>query len=400
MTGGAEGLVGTPLAQVETPALVVDVPRLDRNLQRMRDALRARGVRLRPHVKTTKSVPIVRRALEAGGGITVSTLDEAEYFLAHGIADILYAVGLAPAKLPRVRRLIEAGARLTVTVDSREMAEELARFGVSAGMRIPAVIELDTDGHRSGVRPDEPRLLDIGRALQAGAELRGVMTHAGESYHCGSRESIAAMAEQERRGAVAAAERLRAAGLACPVVSVGSTPTALYGRSAEGLTEVRAGVYMFFDLFMAGAGVCAVDDVALSVLATVIGHQADKGWVITDAGWTALSGDRSTRNQAVDQGFGLVRRSDGGPLADDLVVRIANQEHGIVARRDDGPLDVARYPIGSQLRVLPNHACSMAASFAHYLASEDGATVSAVWPRLHGHGLYGALAGVAPEVSA
>ena len=113
------------------------------------------------------------------------------------------------------------------------------------------------------------------------------------------------MAEQERRAAVSCADAIRAAGLPCPVVSVGSTPTAHFARSLEGVTEVRAGVYVFFDLVMAGLGVCQADDIAASVLTTVIGHQAEKGWILVDAGWMAMSRDRGTAKQPVDQLYGL-----------------------------------------------------------------------------------------------
>ena len=133
---------------------------------------------------------------------------------------------------------------------------------------------------------------------------------------------------------------LRARGHACPVVSVGSTPTATFAESFDGVTEVRTGVYMFQDLVMAGLGVCAIDDIAISVLASVIGHQRDKNWIITDAGWMAMSRDRGTQKQKIDQGYGVVCDAAGMPI-DDLIVVDANQEHGIVARRDGGAIDFA-----------------------------------------------------------
>jgi D-serine deaminase-like pyridoxal phosphate-dependent protein len=160
------------------------------------------------------------------------------------------------------------------------------------------LIEIDSDGHRSGVKPDDAVLLDIGRILEGGGtQLRGIMTHAGDSYNCDTVEKIRAMAVRERDAVARCAARLRAAGLPCPIVSVGSTPTATYSEDLTGVTEVRAGVYMFFDLVMAGLNVCKVDDIAVSVLATVIGHQPDKGWIITDAGWMAMSRDRGTAAQ-------------------------------------------------------------------------------------------------------
>ncbi len=145
-------------------------------------------------------------------------------------------------------------------------------------------------------------------------------------------------------------------------MSIGSTPTAHFARSLEGVTEVRAGVFVFFDLVMHGIGVCNVDDIALSVLCTVIGHQREKGWLITDAGWMAMSRDRGTAKQPVDQGYGLVCDIDGKPLAD-LVMVDANQEHGIVSHRTD-PSATPMLPVGTLLRVLPNHACATGRSTA------------------------------------
>ncbi len=370
------------LDQTQTPALVLDRARLDQNLARMATQLRRLAVPLRPHVKTAKSHPVVKRALEGQpGGVTVSTLAEAEACAAEGITDILYAVGIEPGKLDRVAALRQRGVDLLVILDSVAMASRLVDEGRTRGVHLPALIELDTDGHRAGVDPGSPVLLAIAAAL--GPTLRGVMTHAGESYNAQSRAAIREMAEQERAGAVRAAERLRAAGHACPVVSVGSTPTALFATDLAGVTEVRAGVHMFMDLVMAGLGVCEVSDIAISVLTTVIGHQEEKGWLLTDGGWTALSRDRGTASQRVDQRYGLVCDLLGVPIGD-LVVSGANQEHGIVASRSGGPMDFARFPVGTKLRVLPNHACATAAQHAEYHVVDGGTDVIDRWPRFGG----------------
>ena len=366
------------LHDLETPALLLDPSVLDRNLTRMQARMDQLGVRLRPHVKTMKSIDVLRRI--RGGTqapITVSTLKEAEYFLDYGVTNILYAVGIAPGKLPHAAALTRRGADLTLILDSIEAAQTVKKAAVT----FPVLIELDVDGHRSGVSPDSLQLLEIAAVL--GDSLRGVMTHAGESYNCTTTAAIVEMAEQERAGAVRAAERLRAAGFNSPVVSVGSTPTATFAANLGGVTEVRAGVYMFNDLVMAGIGVCRIDDIALSVLVSVIGHQAERGWIITDGGWMALSRDRGTAQQRVDQGFGLVRRLDGVP--DDLIVTSVNQEHGIIARRDGRSPDFGRYPVGTLLRILPNHACATGAQHARYQVIEgDDPTVIACWERTNG----------------
>ncbi len=370
------------IADLPTPAALLDAERLDRNIAAMQARARALGVRLRPHVKTTKCWPVVQRQLAAGAtGITVSTLKEAEQFATQGVSDILYAVGIVPGKLAAVRALREQGCRLTVILDSVEAAEALVAHGRAHGHRFDVMIEIDTDGQRAGLAPDAPALPAVARALaEGGAQLLGVMTHCGASYGCRGEAELAAMAEQERARCVAAAQVLRAAGHACPEVSVGSTPTALFARSLHGVTELRAGVYAFHDLVMRGLGVCTTDDIALSVLTTVIGHQRDKGWVLVDAGWMAMSRDRGRD----DCGYGVVCDEAGRPLPG-LLMTGANQEHGIVSRAD-GSADTSlaeRLPVGTRLRVLPNHACATAAQFDRY-AVLDAGTVAGIWGRFNG----------------
>lgn len=374
------------LTDIPTPAALIDDARMTHNIARMQDRITALGVRLRPHVKTAKCIEVARRQQAAGArGITVSTLKEAEQFFAAGFDDILYAACITPNKIDRALALRRRGCRLTLIVDSTAAAEALVAKGRSDNHAFEVMIEIDTDGHRSGVKPDDDVLLAIGRALHhGGAVLAGVLTHAGSSYDLDNEVALAQLAEQERQGVVTAAERLRAAGLPCPDVSVGSTPTALCVRDLSGVTEVRAGVYVFFDLVMSNVGVCTPHDIALSVLTTVIGHQSEKGWVIVDAGWMAMSRDRGTARHGVDYGYGAICDADGRPL-DNIIMTAANQEHGIVCRRDgQADPDIARrFPIGTLLRVLPNHACATGAQFSEYRLM-DGARAAATWERFDG----------------
>jgi D-serine deaminase-like pyridoxal phosphate-dependent protein len=374
------------LDALPTPALILDEARMLRNVARLRGRLGPLGVALRPHLKTVKSVEAARRLLTGGSGpATVSTLKEAEVFSAAGVRDILYAVGIAPQKLSRVLALRAAGCDLSVVLDSPEQAIAVAEASRQAGDAVPVLIEIDCDGHRSGLRPDDPAVVSIGHLVErGGAALRGVVTHAGESYGAVGADALAAFAEQERLAAVTAATALRAVGLPCTVVSVGSTPTAHFARDLAGVTEVRAGVFALFDLVMAGIGVCALDDIALSVLTTVIGHQPERGWIIVDAGWMALSSDRGTARQAVDQGYGVVCDTNGRVL-DDLIVTGANQEHGIVAVRPGGTVALPELPVGTLLRILPNHACATAAQFDGYAVLPANASRSLThWPRFRG----------------
>ena len=365
-----------------TPALVLNRPRLKANATRMREKVHSLGVTLRPHVKTSKSIDVLN--VLAGGAsvpVTVSTLAEARHFFAQGVTEILYAVGIAPVKLPEVADLIHAGCELKIILDTTEAADAARTFIEAEGVAIGVLIEIDSDGHRAGVAPDDPLLVEIGRRL--GHSLAGVMTHAGASYDCRTRDEFEAIAEQERALTVEAAQRLRAAGLSCEIVSVGSTPTLHYARSLEGVTEARAGVYAFGDLVQAELGTCGIDDIAIGVIASVIGHNRQHGRLLIDAGFLALSRDRGTADLPVDWGYGAVCDPVAGKIIEHVTVSSTNQEHGIVTRRT-GEIDFDQFPVGSRLKVLPNHACATAAAYDRYFVTDDGEEIVDVWGRVNG----------------
>jgi D-serine deaminase-like pyridoxal phosphate-dependent protein len=284
-------------------------------------------------------------------------------------------------KLPEVAELIRRGCKLRVILDTLEAADAVRTFNDSEGLTIEVLIEIDSDGHRAGIAPADPALIEIGERL--GPALAGVMTHAGASYDCRTREQFEAMAEQERSLTVEAAERLRAAGLNCRIVSVGSTPTLHYARSLHGVTEARAGVYAFGDLVQAELGTCAIDEIAIGVIASVIGHNRHHGRVLIDAGFLALSRDRGTAELPVDWGYGAVCDPISGELFEDVTVSGTNQEHGIITARA-GVIDFDRFPIGSRLKILPNHACATAAAYDRYFVTSGDERIVAVWDRVNG----------------
>ena len=281
---------------------------------------------------------------------------------------------MAPGKLGQALALMQQGCDLKILTDSVQSASAIASYGRAHGVTFQVLIEIDTDDHRSGIKPESAELLDVARVLATpGSRIAGVLTHAGSSYDLNTAEALQAMAETERSGCVRAAERLRAAGFTCDMVSVGSTPTALSAKHEEGVTEIRAGVYVFFDLVMHNVGVCELSDIALSVLTTVI----------VDAGWMAMSRDRGTQRQANDFGYGQVCDAHGAPIHG-YTISGANQEHGIVSRIGEPDPDIAeRFPVGTVLRVLPNHACATGAQFPEYQAISSDGTVTA-WPRFYG----------------
>lgn len=379
----------TTLASLETPCLILDRGRLEQNAARMTARFAGTGVKLRPHMKTAKSIDVARIALAGNfGGVTVSTLKEAEYFADHGIDDITYAVGLVPEKQPRLARLLQRGVRVSGITDSVTLAEAISRAAVAEGVVVELMIELDSGERRGGLAAGSDAIVDLGRALHdlPGTRLGGVLTHAGNSYQCRSLQALQEVAEQERLAAVTAAEQLRAAGLPCPVVSVGSTPTATHGRNFDGLTEMRCGVYMFGDVFQHEIGSHGLEDIAVSVLATVIGHRPDLNAALIDAGGLALSKDRSTGAPGLpeDVGFGMVMDETCARRIGRVRVGHVYQEHGMLV--SDGPFPFDQLPVGARVRVLPNHVCMTAAMYDGYrvLDLADPQRVSDHWPRVNG----------------
>jgi len=371
---------------LETPSLILDKCIVERNIRFYYDRLEGMGVSVRPHGKTAKSKDVMN-LISPGNTypITVSTLKEAEYYFEHGYSDIIYAVGIAPNKLERIASLIRKGCDVSVLLDSRQQVTFTSQKAIDYGITIPVLIELDCDGHRSGLTYDDPLLIETGRLIQNvhGLSLKGVLTHAGESYSCSSVTEIQVMAETERFAAVKSAEILKMNGFPCPVVSIGSTPTSRFTKDLTGITEVRTGVFMFHDLVMAGLGVCSLEEIGISVLASVIGHQKKRGWVMTDAGWMAMSRDRGTQNQTVDQGYGVVCDIQGKPYGE-LIVTGANQEHGIITNRHGHDINWDHFPIGGMVRILPNHACATAAKFDRFHVCEGTTEISYIWTRING----------------
>ena len=339
------------------------------------------GVDLRPHMKTTKSTAIAKLATDGhSGAITVSTLREAEYFAQAGYRDILYGVCVTPNKLDRVARLTDRGVQLTVIVDSVVVAQALADH---PGIHF-AMVEIDCGEDRTGLRPDDAALLTCAEILFGAPRVgfRGVVTHGGQSYGVNGRDRLAAVAEIERAAVVSAAERLRNASIPVEIVSVGSTPTALFAEHLQGVTEMRPGVYMLGDLFQAGLGTCLTSDLASTVLSTVISHREASNRLVIDAGALALSKDRSTSGQTIDTGYGLIADGRTGQLIEGLRIDSVHQEHGEVISLGTMPWEAL--PIGATVRVLPNHICMTAAMYDRYAIIDGDDAVHGFAERVNG----------------
>ncbi|MBD0272477.1 MAG: alanine racemase [Acetobacteraceae bacterium] len=366
----------TTLDDLPTPCLVLDIGVLRRNIARMAAAVaRHPGVALRPHLKTAKSRDVARLAAPGRGPITVSTLAEARHFAEGGWTDQIYAVGISPQKLDAVAELNVAGADVKAVTDDLDAARAIAAHPGP----VAALVEVDVGEGRGGLSPDDGALPEVAAAL--GPRLAGVLSHSGHSYAGRSAADMARIAEAERRGIVLAAERLRAAGHAVPIVSLGSSPTALHAERMDGVTEVRAGVYMLGDLFQAQLGTHGMEDIAVTVLSSVIGRRPERNTLLLDAGALALSKDRSTEAAPKDWGFGRVLDREGRPSLGEAWVARAYQEHGEV--RAAAPLPFGRLPVGAPLRVAPNHTSLTAAAHESYKVVDGGREVVAIWDRVN-----------------
>lgn len=349
------------VARIETPAVVVDLDRLDANVERMAAFMRDRGVALRPHAKTHKSREIGRRQLAAGAvGLTVATIGEAEVFAGGGIDDlfIAYPLVVRGPKAERLRHLAER-CTLSVGVDSTTGAEAIAT-AVSGAERHPRIlVEIDCGGRRTGVRPEAAGTL--ARQCQAlGLEVAGVFTHAGHGY--AGPEARSAAAEDEVSGLTAAAASLRAEGIEPVVVSAGSTPTArLSARGA--VTEERPGTYVFSDRLQAAVAGETLDGLALVVAATVVSHGTRGGFVI-DAGAKILAKDVAP-----------FLAGHGAVLGWDAFIDRVSDHHGVIELPDGA----ARPAIGEVVFVAPNHVCPVVNLVDGYLVARHGRLVDH-WP--------------------
>ena len=352
--------------QFPTPAFIVDRARVQRNCDNMRNKAKASGVAFRPHVKTHKTEEVAR--LQHGGAIgpiTVSTLAEGEFFADRGWRDITYAVPIAPEKLQRAAALASRIERLNILIDSHEALRAIEE----SRQTFDVFLKVDCGYHRAGVDPDDPDSEQLARAIAQSefARFQGLLTHAGHSYNSKNIDDIRRIAGEEST----ALSRFRALlGIDEIIRSIGSTPTASVVDRFSDCDEVRPGNYVFYDAFQTAIGSCAPADVAVSVLATVVGVHPQRRSLIIDAGALALSKDLGAGTD-----YGRVCDERLRPLP--LRLTSVSQEHGKI----EG--DVSHISVGTRLRIIPNHSCLTAAMFdVHYAV--DGDQIVGAWRPVRG----------------
>ncbi len=350
------------MIDVETPALLLYRDVMERNLKHMADRAKRLGVALRPHIKTHKCLELGRRqAAQGAQGVTVSTLFEAEAFARGGFSDLTWAFPLDRTHLPHVKRIADSGATLRVILDDLETAKALSGTGLHVWLKV------DCGYHRAGVDPSSRYGLDVARELGAerGVTFDGILSHSGHAYRTRNKDEAAQVAEQERQVMAWFAELLRKDGLPVRGVSVGSTPAMAAVKDLTGVTEARPGNYIFYDRTMVLIGCCEPQDVAVSVLATVVSHQPGASHFVVDAGALSLSKDLGPAHLGLETAFGAVK---GHP---ELTVASVSQEHGLIRAAAPAAIE-GKFKVGEQIEIIPNHSCLTEAHFDEYVVIEGG----------------------------
>ena len=358
------------ITNLMTPAFLVDLPKLKANIQNMQARARRHGVGLRPHVKTHKTAEIARmQTLQEASGITVSTLAEARFYQKSGFDDITYAFPITLSKLAEAAELTALTKHFHILVDQLETVTTVEAYGREIGLRFSVFLKIDCGYHRAGVDPFAAESIRLAKQMHASQHItfRGILTHAGHSYHCRNPEEIIMIARQERDVMVEFADRLKQHGLACETISVGSTPTAIHAPGWQGISEIRPGNYAFFDKFQADIGSCALEEAAATVLTSVVAHYPQRNQMLIDAGALALSKDPGAVHLDEKIVYGAV---PGNPL---LKIFNISQEHGLITSQ--APIAFNNFPLGSLLQIIPNHSCLTAALFPKYHVVEGNRVV-------------------------
>ena len=370
-------MTALPFDDLETPTLLLERAVLLDNIDLIQRKAQGHGLGLRPHIKTHKSLQIGRLQMERGaGGITAAKVDEALVFARGGFASVTLAQPLlTAAKLDRLLgQCRQLGTDLRLIVDSRAGLELLEARAGELGAEAGVFIKIDVGLHRCGLGPDDPEIDALAARIHGRGGLRwcGLLAHAGHAYGAADADQVRQIADTERRILLAVRDRLQGRGLPVPELSVGSTPTVLAAEDFSGLTEIRPGNYVFMDHTPLRLGLIEPQRVALTVLATVISKNDE--YFITDAGSKTLTSDQGAHGLQGAPGYGAAYApGDFAARSRPLTVAKLSEEHGFVSR---GPSDL---PLGSRLRIVPNHSCPVANLAGSYCVV-DGDELGPTWP--------------------
>jgi D-serine deaminase-like pyridoxal phosphate-dependent protein len=340
------------LSDLPTPQVLIDHTRARRNIDRVQTLASAAGIRLRPHAKTHKSPVVAAWQIERGAvGICCAKLGEAEVFADAGIRDIRLPYPVNPVNAPRLLALMDH-VTISIIVDHLAVARGWSDAMQRAGRTLDILVKIDVGFHRCGIDPDRGDPLAFLAAVAAlpGLRLRGLLSHAGHAYHASSEDALNTIAMREAETLTTLRGRAAAAGLPLEEISVGATPTLRFSLQQPGISELRPGNYVYFDRTQTSLGSAALDDCALTVLATVVSKPAADR-IILDSGSKTLTNDQA-RGITKAEGYGAVLTEDGRRVDDTLTIERLSEEHATV--RVTG---ATRLEPGDRVRVLPNHSC-------------------------------------------
>jgi len=357
------------LESIETPAVLLDRSKLIVNIKRMQDLADKHRVNFRPHIKTHKSIKIAKLQIEQGAcGITASKVDEALVFLKAGIHSITLAQPLlTPSKIDRLfRAALESQADVRMITDSAEGLDLIAAKSEEHAYMPGVFIKIDVGLNRCGLKEEDERIIGLAKRMHNHPCLKfcGLLSHAGHAYGAADRQGVVQIAENERLQMLRIKDALEKENVPVPEISVGSTPTVLGAENFNGVTEIRPGNYVFLDQNPIRLGLVQPNEVSLTVLATIISKNSD--YFITDAGSKTLTSDQGAHGIATKPGFGVGYPAEKyDEQAMPLTIAKLSEEHGFISR------DGQDLPLGSKIRIIPNHSCPVANLARDYVVIND-----------------------------
>ena len=364
------GQIDTSHLELETPNILLDLGRLQVNIQLIQNIASQRGVNVRPHIKTHKCLEIARQQINAGAvGITASKVDEALVFINNGISSVTVAYPLVVAS--KLDRLIAAAhahdVDLRLIVDSPTGENAIGKTAEKHQKQISIFLKIDVGLHRCGLTEDDSGLVELVQKIVQEPALNfvGLLSHAGHTYGAENMDAARAIAKEECEILMRVRNNLESVGIEVSEVSVGSTPGTLASDSYDGITEIRPGNYVFMDRMPLRLKLIELNQIALSVLATVVSQNSD--YFIIDAGSKTLSSDKGAHGMSGMEGFGLAYPANRFEDKDyKMIVAKLSEEHGFVLRKD------FNLEIGAKLRLVPNHSCVVANLLDTYTVLKDG----------------------------
>jgi D-serine deaminase-like pyridoxal phosphate-dependent protein len=339
-------------SEIDTPALLIEKSILEKNILRMQNLANTRNIKLRPHIKTHKIPEIAKLQIDAGAqGIAVAKISEAETMADYGFLDIQIAnIIVGKKKVERLRILREKLNSLSVATDSFEAVDDIAKAFKNSLLPLKVLIKVDAGFHRCGLESKEA-ILKLSKYIldKPGLTFEGLMTHAGQAYLAGSIREIEQIGYHEANVMIQIAEYLRKNGVEVLQISVGSTPTACYSSKIEGITELRVGNYVYFDMIQVALGTSKITDCALSILSTIVSIPSLDRMII-DAGSKSLSLDKGAHSKSMLDSYGYIIGKNS------KIVRLS-EEHGVVDILNED------FSTAEKIRIIPNHACAVSNLF-------------------------------------